>query len=267
MSKFTHSHRNFVRQNIKSPSTFDFDIKTFASIEPVLSFFYNNWFKVNFTDLEHIKADKPCLIVGNTSSIIPWPAFMLSYAVMQKLGLRVNIAYDLDSFEDERICTFLREIGFVPFSNDNLKKLFKNNEIVVVFPEAKQAVNKPTSLQNRLYNFDWTCILPAIENNIDIYPLTTVGIDESCPTYLNLTSLAKFLEIPSFPVTPFFPWLPFPLNFMPLPGRWQMKIGRRLDYSDKPTGDKNQIQETAKWGSLMLEGDIQAEINRILRNQ
>ncbi len=265
MSKFTQTQKEFIRQTLNTPNLFDFDLKTYVKAQVFLGFFYHNWFKVNFINLDHLPPNKPCLIVGNTSSIIPWPALMFSYAAMNQLGRRVNIAYDLDSFEDERICTFAREIGFVPFSNENLKKLFSQNEIVVVFPEAKQSINKPMSMTNRLYTFDWTLTLPAIEQGVNIYPLTSVGCDESSPTFYNAKALAEYLDLPSFPITPFFPWLPFPFNFLALPKKWQMKIGRNIDYSDKPTNDKNTIQETAKWVSFMLEGDIQAEINRILR--
>jgi hypothetical protein len=53
-----------------------------------------------------------------------------------------------------------------------------------------------------------------------IFPLATLGCDEAVLILTNFEKAAKFLNLPAFPITPFFPWLPFPLNLASLPTKW-----------------------------------------------
>ncbi|HEY9712608.1 MAG TPA: hypothetical protein V6C72_04015, partial [Chroococcales cyanobacterium] len=177
---------------------------------------------------------------------------------------RVHIVADMDWINDERVYLRLQELGFVPWSSANLKYLFSKNQIVAVFPEGASAVRKPFTERYRLCEFDWTRILPAVEENITIFPLATVGLDEAIPTITNVDGIAKILGLPGYPVSPFMPLLPFPANLLAsLPVEWRMKLIKPTAYEAEESRDD--IEETAKHQSRLIEGEIQAEINRILR--
>ncbi|HEY9777259.1 MAG TPA: 1-acyl-sn-glycerol-3-phosphate acyltransferase [Planktothrix sp.] len=267
MAQFAAFYKDYVKDAFRSENQFGFDVRMVARIEPLLKFLYNNWWKVNFQGLERLPKEGPALIVGNSGGLVPWAALMLLYALMSNKNnpypRRVHLVADLDWINDERVYTYLVQLGFVPWSADNLKHLFANGQLVAAFPEGLQASAKPFTDRYRILDFDWTRLLSAVEENVPILPLATLGCEEAVPTIANLDWLAKFLNMPAFPVTPFFPWYPFPLNLGSLPIQWRMSL---LNNSDYPQGsNRDTIEETAKSQSRFIEGEIQAELNRLLR--
>lgn len=265
MSAFPTKYRSYLRQVQHADDYFGFDVRGLARIEPILKFLYQDWWKVKAEGFERLPATGPALVVGNTSGIIPWVALMLIYALMSKKEhcRRINILSDMDWIEDERLYTALLEIGFVPWSATNFKRLLAKDELVAIFPEGQIAAAKSFSMQNRVSEFDWTKFLPAVEKGIKIFPLATLGCDEAAATFFNVDSLSKALKLSAFPVSPFFPWLPFPLNLISLPISWKMNLMPAVEY--QVSKKRDEIEECAKKQALFTEGEIQAELNRQLR--
>lgn len=266
MGHFATQYKQYIRSTRTSDHYFGFDIRSLAAIEPMLSFLYKDWWKVQLNGLDKLPSKGPALLVGNSAGLIPWPALMLMYGLMVcNQPRRVHIVADLDWIADERLYSFAVQLGFVPWSSANLKHLFQKGELVAVFPEGLQATQKPFSERYRLREFDWTRVLPAVEEGIKIYPLATIGCEESMPVIANIDQLAKLLNLPAYPITPFFPWYPFPFNILSLPVKWRMSIMKNSPYKTDTNRDK--IEETAKSQARFVEGEIQAELNRILRTR
>lgn len=261
---FAKTYEHFI-DSVDPTNGFGYDLKTVARMEYLLNFFYQVWWKVDLTGLQHLPAEGPGLIVGNAGSIWHWPGLMLLCALMKDKTKprRLNIVCDLDFIEDERMYSMLVEIGFVPASADNLKTLFDSGELAIVFPEGTPGLFKPFSERHRLRSFDWTRILPAVEKNVPIYPLATLGCDEAFPQIANLDGVARYLSLPAFPITPFMPLLPFPFSLASLPIRWKMRLMKPISY--KGHGTRHDLEEIAKKESFYIEGEIQAELNRLLR--
>lgn len=266
MTKFATTYRHYIKATRHADGYFGFDLRTLAKVEPLLRFLYEDWWKVQFKGLEQIPEKGPALIVGNAGGIIPWTAFMLIYAMMRRDNpRRVYIVADMDWIEDERLFEKLRELGFVPWSFDNVKRLLSKGEVVATFPEGIAGVQKGFSERYRVGEFDWTRLLAAVEEGVKIHPLATIGADESVPILFNAEGLARLLNMPAFPITPFFPWYPFPLSMMTLPVRWKMHLMTHCAYKKETNRDK--VEELAKSQARFLEGEIQAELNRILRTR
>lgn len=172
---------------------------------------------------------------------------------------------DLDWIDDERLNAFLVEIGFVPWSSASMKRLFAKGEIVAIFPEGIAGLSKPYSQRYRLQEFDWTRLLPAVEEGVKVFPLSSLGCDEAVPLIHNAGRLAKFLKMPYFPISPFFPWFPFPLNLASRPISWKMNLMKEAKY--EPSSDRDSLEEETKALSRRLEGEIQAQLNRDLRHR
>jgi 1-acyl-sn-glycerol-3-phosphate acyltransferase len=265
MPKFTRKYRRFIKETVRRKQTFGFDVRRLAGAEPLLGFLFNEWWHVELKGLDRLPKNEPALIVGNSNGVVPWPALMLIYAAMSHRvnPRRINIVADMDWIDDERLHSALLELGFVPWSSENLKQLFSKGELVAVFPEGLPAVNKPFAERYRLREFDWTRLLPAIEQGVRIYPLATVGCDEAIPNILSFEHLKPFLSLPAFMATPFFPWLPFPLNLSSFPIKWFMSVSKPIAY--KVEQNRDLLENTAKDTTRFVEGEIQAEINRMLR--
>lgn len=267
MTTFATNYRSYIRNASSSETHFGFDLDSIAKIEPVLAALYKKWWKVSFVGSERLPKEGPALITCNSGGGVPWPALMLLYALMSSKAnpRRVNLMMNLGWIEDQRLYTALTDIGFVPWSFDNAKSLFEAGELVAIFPEGAAGHTKPFSERYRLRSFDWTQFMPAIENNVPIFPLATVGCDESIPILSNLEDLAKLLGLPAYPVTPFFPWLPFPSNLISLPMQWTMHLLKATPFQGG--ADRNSLEDTARAHAQFIEGEIQAELNRILRNR
>lgn len=261
---FSNDYKPYIETAAKTTDS-DFSLDTVAKIEPVLSFLFENWWKVELTGLQHIYDKGPVLFVGNAGGVMPWAGLMLMYALMKDKShpRRLNILADLSWIEDERLYSFLREVGFVPFSADNVKRILSEGESAIVFPEGIAGAVKPFGERYRLRLFDWTQLMPAIEMNIPLIPVATLGPDESFPVGKNLDKVAKMLSLPAFPITPFFPFMPFPVNLFSLPLKWKMRVMRPVDYSE--THSREEVEQTSKNMALFMEGEVQAELNRLLR--
>jgi 1-acyl-sn-glycerol-3-phosphate acyltransferase len=265
--RFAEVYKGYIRTARKS-TQFGSSIRTMANLEPYLGFLFRTWWRVQLKGLERIPAEGPALIIGNTGGIIPWAGVMLAYALMNRQTgpRRLNICCEMDWIEDERVHHLGRELGFVPWSTDHVRRLFSEGELVAVFPEGMHGAVKPFSERYRVRDFDWTRILPAIEENVDVIPLATVGCEEAFPITTNLSDLAKWLELPAFPVTPFMPWLPFPANVLAsFPVTWDMTVLKQHNY--EKCGSREEIYSTAIPLARELEGEIQAELNRLLRQR
>ncbi len=248
-------------------SSIDTNKESATCAELILKFLYETWWRVEFSCLDKIPDNGSAFIVGNTSGYIPWPALMLSYALMKDKNKKrkVYTLTNFDHIENEKILSFLHSLNFRPWSYDNAKELIENGEIVLAFPEDNSVIGKTMSSRNRLKRFDWTKFLPAIESKIPVFPLVTLGVDESNFVLHNSTFLSKLLETSAFPISPFFPWLPFPFNLSTLPVAWHMKLLPALNYT--VLNERESVQDEAKRLALRAEGDIQAEINRLLRTR
>lgn len=263
---FANNYRPYIRTALKSSDS-EFSLKTIAKLEPWLGFLYEEWWKVELNGLQHVPKKGPVMFLGNSGGIMPWAALMLMYAFMkdQTHPRRLSILAELDWIEDERLYNFLREIGFVSFSADNARRLFSEGETVIAFPEGIPGSVKPFGERYRLRAFDWTKLMPAIDMHVPLVPLATLGPEESFPVGANWEKLARMLSLPAYPVTPFFPWMPFPTNLYSLPIKWKMRSMKPVEYA-KPSS-REELEETSKRMALFMEGEVQAELNRLLRGR
>ena len=267
MAQFAANYKQYLKRALKADNYFGFDVRVVAQMEPFLQFLYNDWWRVEISNLNRLPKDGPALLVGNSAGMVPWPAFMLMYALMtqEESPRRLTVVGDIDWLKDERLRSLLVRIGFVPWSSANLKRLFASNEIVAIFPEGLSAISKPFSERYRVLEFDWTRLLPAVEESVPIYPIATLGCEESVPTLGNLEKVAEYLDLPAFPLTPFFPWFPFPFNMGSLPVHWHMAVLKGI--TSPASKDRDKLEDAAKKHSRFIEGDIQAQLNRMLRSR
>jgi len=133
------------------------------------------------------------------------------------------------------------------------------------FPEGVNSANKPFSERYRVRDFRLDQAAPAIEEGVHIYRWRRSDAMKRFRILLTPENLKKMLGLPALPVTPFYPWLPFPLNFASFPVRWYMSVCRHVPY--KTTTDRDELEELSKRQTRFVQGEIQAELNRLLRGR
>ena len=156
----------------------------------------------------------------------------------------------------------LSGLGAVEASFENALTLLNDDEIVGVYPEAERAMTKSWAQRYQLRDFDPGFVKLAIATQTPIVPVITIGAEETFPNFGNWDAMAKFLDMPIFPLTLTFPWLPFPLMFTPMPVRWLIHFGKpiTLNYSR----DKSFDVELVNRITTEIRDQIQQDLNSLL---
>lgn len=250
----------FYERYAEKTDEYGFDLKTWARWEPFFRFCFEDYFKVEVRGIENIPHDGRAIIVGNHSGVIPIDGAMMSMAMGNSHPSARRIRYLITDwfFGLPFLGNWMRETGQVRASLEIAEKLLDADEIIGLYPEGIRGVGKPFRDRYRVLDFHPGFVKLAITTQSPIVLVATVGGDEIFPNFTNLRSLATYMKLPFFPITPAFPWLPFPLWITPLPVRWLMNIHKpiKLDYPPEKATDRKLVREIAK--------DIQFQIQRDL---
>jgi 1-acyl-sn-glycerol-3-phosphate acyltransferase len=157
----------------------------------------------------------------------------------------------------------LRGFGAIPPDYEIATEMLRKQELVFFYPEAEKGTGKLFKNRYKLVEFRSGFVRASIETGSPLVPVVTIGGDEIYPLLGNIKPLAKLLHAPYFPMTPFFPWLPFPFNAIPLPIQILMCVWRpfKLKYGPDAAEDENLVAEIAN----DIQSDIQAKVNDLLK--
>jgi 1-acyl-sn-glycerol-3-phosphate acyltransferase len=254
----------FYQRYVGNDDEFGFKLKTYARWEPFFSFLCQDYFKVRTLGMENIPSDGPALLVGNHSGLLPIDGVMISMSMLTQHPAPRRIRYLItDWFMGlPGVREWMIETGQVRATRSNAISLLERGELVGVYPEGLRGVGKPFRERYRLIDFHPGFVQLAIAMQVPIIPVATVGGDEIFPMFGTMKSMARLLRFPFFPITPSFPWLPFPLMFVPLPVRWTIKVGQpiRLDYPPEKANDRKLTTQIAR----EIQYAIQRDLNKLL---
>lgn len=246
---------------------FGFNLETFAKWEPFFRFCYEDYFKVKVQGIENIPGQGGAIIVGNHSGLLPIDGAMLAMAMCSShpSPRRVRFLATDWFFTVPGLGTWIRETGQVRATQENAKILLERQELVGVYPEGLRGVGKTFRERYRLIDFHPGFVQLAIATQTPLIPIATVGGDEIFPNFINIKMIARILKMPFFPITPAFPWLPFPLQFIPLPAKWLMNIHKPIDlgYPPEKSHDRKLVLRIAR----EIQYDIQRNMNALLRER
>jgi hypothetical protein len=140
--------------------------------------------------------------------------------------------------------------------------MLSKQELVLFYPEAEKGTGKLFKNRYKLVKFHSGFVRAAIATGSPLIPVVTIGSEEIYPVLANIKPLAKLLNWPYFPVTPFFPWLPFPFYAIPLPTQIMICVWRpfKLKYPPEAAEDENLIAEIAN----DFQNDLQTKVDDLL---
>lgn len=246
---------------------FGYSLETFARSEPIFSFLYEEYFKVKVNGIENIPGEGGAILVGNHSGLLPLDGGMITMAMCFSHPSPRRIRYLVTDwfFSVPGIGKWIRETGQVRATLDNAQKLLERQELVGIYPEGIRGVGKIWPERYRMINFHPGFVQLAISSQTRIIPVATVGGDEIYPNFANVKPLARLLKMPFWPTTLAFPWLPFPLMFLPLPVRWLINIHKPIDLGlpAEKAADRKLVLKIAR----EIQYDLQRDLNALLRER
>ncbi|MBY6539667.1 acyltransferase family protein [Rhodococcus sp. BP-349] len=198
---------------------------------PALRPLFEKWFRVEVRGIENVPAEGGALVVSNHAGVIPIDGLMASVAMRdhhpQHRALRM-LAADL-AFETPLVGTIARRAGHTLACQPDAERLLRGGEVVAVFPEGFKGIGKPFSERYKLQRFGrGGFVSAALRTQTPIIPCSIVGSEEIYPKIGDLTTLARVLGMPYFPVTPLFPHFG-PLGLVPLPSKWYIEFGEPIE--------------------------------------
>lgn len=267
LTTFAKRNPSFYQRYVDQDDEFGYSLQTFARWEPVFRFLYDDHFHVHLKGIENIPSEGPAIIAGNHSGVLPLDGAMLAMALCNHHPAPRRVRYLATDwfFSMPVIAEWCRGTGQVRATLENAGKLIERDELVGIYPEGFRGVGKPYRERYRVMNFHPGFVQLAIATQTPLIPIATLGGDEIYPEFLNAKRLAQFLEMPFFPITPTFPWLPFPLFLWPLPVHWMIHVHEpvHLPYEPEQAKDRSLVLRVAR----EIQYDIQRDLNRMLRER
>lgn len=246
---------------------FGFNLETFARWERYFHFLYEDYFRLKIKGIENIPSEGRVILCGNHSGLLPMDGGLLTSAMchMHPNPRRVRFLATDWFFTTPGLREWAMETGQVRATKENAIKLLERDEIVGIYPEGLRGVGKTFRERYRVHDFHPGFVQLAIQTQTPLVPIATVGGDEIFPNFVNARTLARQLKMPFFPLTATFPWMPFPLMFVPLPVRWLMRIHApiKLDYPPEKAHDRKLTLKITR----EIQYLIQRDLNELLRER
>lgn len=258
------SRRRFFKRYESAADKYGFDPASYKGVEAFTRLLYRRWFRVQIAGLENIPGKGSAILFGNHSGGIPVDGFLLYDGIINHHSepRRLRFLVTKLLLKAPLIGKTLKGFGCIPPDYETSTELLRKEELVFFYPEAEKGTGKLYKDRYKLAEFHAGFVRAAIETGSPLVPVATIGGDEIYPMFADCKSVAKVLDWPYYPLTPFFPWLPFPLNAVPLPVRIMVAVWRpfKLKYPPESANDENLVTEITN----DIQKDIQAKVTDLL---
>jgi len=258
--QFIYQQRELARRGPNyAVDDFGFDPQWTESFITVFKSLYRDYWRVETVGVEHVPATGRALLVANHAGVLPWDGTMIKTAVFTEHSHPRHVrALVASQFMGMPVMSwFLRRTGQAVGHPDDTRRLLERDELVLVFPEGTRGTGKSFRDRYRLRRFGrGGFVATAIRARAPIIPVSVVGSEEIYPMIGDLRPVAKFLGLPYFPLTPFWPWLG-PLGMIPLPSKWRIQFHAPIDVSDLPLHDADDQHQV-----MALADEVRETIQR-----
>jgi 1-acyl-sn-glycerol-3-phosphate acyltransferase len=164
---------------------------------------YDRWFRAEWDGLEKIPAEGGALLVANHAAAIPSDAPVIMHGLETELGRPVYGLADTLFKGMPVVGTLWARLGGVVAHPDNAYRLLREQrQLTLVFPEGSKGPGKHYSQRYQLRRFGRGGFVEiAMRAGVPVIPIAVVGAEESMPTLVNLSPVAKVLGLPYCPIT------------------------------------------------------------------
>lgn len=239
---------------------FGFDPETSRYALALAGLFHRRYFRTQVYGIQRVPAGR-VLIVANHSGQIPVDGVLLASALMLDADPPRFPRSMVETWTAELpfISTLYPRLGQVVGSPENARRLLRQEESLIVFPEGVKGIAKTFDQRYQLADFGLGFVRLALETNTPIVPVAIIGGEEQYPSIADFKPLARLLRMPAFPVVPqmFFGMV------APLPTKYRLYFGEPFRFRGDPDDDDSSVEEKVS----LVRSTIQSMVNRGLRER
>jgi 1-acyl-sn-glycerol-3-phosphate acyltransferase len=238
--------------------------RVFDAIEPLLDFYYRNWFRVEVEGIENVPDEDGALLVSNHSGALPPDAPMIMQALRHEhphsrpvymLGEHWFKGYP-------GVSMLVGKMGLVPAHPANAQRLLRDEgRLVLVFPEGQKGSRKLYWQRYRLRRFGrGGFVRTAMRAGVPIVPIAVLGAEEAMPIFAHVPLLQRLTGLIYFPINHAFPHFGLAAALMYLPAKFKIRFLEPVDLSRYDPEDAEDIA-LVQGLSEEIRGRIQAELD------
>ncbi|HOO55941.1 MAG TPA: 1-acyl-sn-glycerol-3-phosphate acyltransferase [bacterium] len=208
---------------------FGTSLRTITDASTILLFLYKNYFRVEADGFENLPENGPGLIVANHAPILPFDASMIFMAALLEpekprfVRTIINKSISTIPFAS----TLILRGGQVIGCDENVRQVFKNQNLIVVFPTGAEGDVHTIFNKYHLDRFTVGFMEYALKFNTPIIPTVVLGSEEAAMTLGKID--LNFLGFKHLPLTPIFPWLGL-AGLIPFPSKFRIHFSEPVDY-------------------------------------
>jgi 1-acyl-sn-glycerol-3-phosphate acyltransferase len=249
-----------VRQNEYGFDPFGFHRGSMKYVILVARWLYRDYFRASVVGIENLPAAGRVLLVANHSGQLPFDGLVISCACfLEAEPPRVPRSMVEHFVPTVPFASYLfNRWGQITGTPENCRRLLRDEEAILVFPEGARGISKSFSQRYQLQDFGLGFMRLALETETPIVPVAVIGAEEQAPA-LNLRPIAKLLGSPSFPIVPYPPFVPL----FPLPVKYRLYFGEPLTFAGDPDDDDDALRDKVK----VVQNRLQSLIHLGLRER
>ncbi|MGH8446329.1 MAG: lysophospholipid acyltransferase family protein [Solimonas sp.] len=196
----------------------------------IVKLLYDKYFRVTAHGIENVPTEGRVLVVANHSGQLPMDGILIGGAMaMNPQGPRAPRAMVERFFPTVPwLGSMLTGLGAVIGDPLNCIKMLEQDEAIIVFPEGVRGSGKLYRQRYQLQRFGNGFMHLAMQTGSPIVPVGVVGCEETMPSLLNLSPLARLLGLPYVPLGP----------LLPLPARVYLNFGEPLRFDGAATSEE-----------------------------
>jgi 1-acyl-sn-glycerol-3-phosphate acyltransferase len=201
---------------------------------PLFYAIYRSWFRVQSCGHAHVPGRGPAVLVANHGGLLPFDGAMTVVDLLLHSDPPRLARALVDRWAGSLpwINVFFARVGQVVGTHENFERLLADGEPVLVFPEGMEGIRKPITQRYRLQRFHVGFVEHALRARAPIVPVAILGSDDQAPILFDVKPLARWLGLPTAPITPTFPWLG-PLGLLPYPVRYRIVYGEPIRFHER----------------------------------
>jgi 1-acyl-sn-glycerol-3-phosphate acyltransferase len=238
--------------------------RVFDALEPLLDFYYRNWFRVEVEGIENVPDADGALLVSNHSGALPPDAPMIMQALRHEhphsrpvymLGEHWFKGYP-------GVSMLVSKMGLVPAHPANAQRLLRDEgRLVLVFPEGQKGSRKLYWQRYRLRRFGrGGFVRTAMRAGVPIVPIAVLGAEEAMPIFAHVPLLQRLTGLIYFPINHAFPHFGLAAALMYLPAKFKIRFLEPVDLGRYDPEDAEDIA-LVQGLSEEIRGRIQAELD------